>query len=572
MDEISELQKRRAINMIWNAARDYSFSPDFKAFDKEGRAELYWNCIIGALRRHYEYPKLARVFASFEVYEEGDEYEGLLWLGLENCVYLREVPDRPALSGLRREYAERFVSVCGSLAPEDFHLYEHLAYGHFCRVLGREDPENPYDKALLDEMEFSPELTTDEIVERAKRLFARWFQINTEAKKREFRLPGISLKRKLRGRVRKRYRKFGIGLADHPDQLYSDADGNSGAEIVDTRTRMTAEELRGFMAEKYGKSLYDRRQTEEIERRLCTGNHLNCHLHFTRGEPVPGHIRNGFEALQKEREAAQIERNRRYYQEHLAQNYTAVRKLTEKIQNSVLLHLQPSPVKANAGALNGGKVWRAVALGDEKVFIRDEQGNMGDLSVDILLDASTSQKRRQEIVSNQGYILAEALLNCGIPCRVSAFCSMTGYTILRIYRDYHQQRKENRRIFDYVSNGCNRDGLAIRAMHDLMNRTGYEHKILIILSDVKPNDIRRIQSRDGSEPIPYEEGAGVTDTAYEVRRARSDGISVICAFTGDDEDLPSAKLVYGRDFATIRSLDRLADSIGLLLQNQIRNL
>ena len=64
----------------------------------------------------------------------------------------------------------------------------------------------------------------------------------------------------------------------------------------------------------------------------------------------------------------------------------------------------------------------------------------------------------------------------------------------------------------------------------------------------------------------------MTDTAYEVRRARADGIAVICAFTGDDEDLPSAKLVYGRDFATIRSLDRLADSIGLLLQNQIRNL
>ena len=572
MDEVSELQKRRAINMIWNAARDYSFSPDFKAFDDEGRAELYWNCIIGALRRHYEYPKLARVFASFSLYEEGDEYEGLLWLGLENCVYLRELPERPALAELRLEYAERFVSAYGELAPEDFHLYEHLAYGHFCRVLGREAPENPYDRSLLDELEFPAELTTDEIVERAKRLFARWFQINTEAKKREFRLPGISLKRKLRGRVKKRYRKFGIGFADHPEHLYSDGDGNSGAEIVDTRTRMTAEELRSFMAEKYGKSLYDLRQTAEIERRLCTGNHTNCHLHFTKGEPAPGHIRNGFEALQKERETAQIERNRRYYQEHLAQNYTAVRKLTEKIQNSVLLHLQPSPVKANAGTLNGGKVWRAVELGDEKVFIRDEQGNMGDLSVDILLDASTSQKRRQEIVSNQGFIIAEALLNCGVPCRVSAFCSMTGYTILRIYREYHEQRGANSRIFDYVSNGCNRDGLAIRAMHDLMNRTGYEHKILIILSDVKPNDIRRIQSRDGSEPIPYEEGAGVTDTAYEVRRARADGISVICAFTGDDEDLPSAKLVYGRDFATIRSLDRLADSIGLLLQNQIRNL
>ena len=572
MDEVSELQKRRAINIIWNAARDYSFSPDFKAFDADGRAELYWNCIIGAVRRHYEYAKLAKVFASFAQYEESDCYEGLLWLGLENCVFLREVRERPAIAALRREYAERFVAAYGSLAPEDFHLYEHLAYAHFCRVLGREDRENPYDRKLLDELEFGPDLSTDEIVERAKSLFQQWFQINTEAKKREFSLPLLSLRRRPRGKIKKRYRKFAIGLADHPEHLYSEADGNTGAETESIRTHLTAEELRSFMAEKYGKPLYDRRQIGEIERRLCTGNHTNCHLHFTRGEPVPGHIRNGFEALQKEREAAQIERNRRYYQEHLAQNYTAVRKLTEKIQNSVLLHLQPSPVKANAGSLCGGRVWRATRLGDERVFIRDEQGNMGDLSVDILLDASTSQKRRQEIVSNQGYIIAEALSLCGIPCRVSAFCSMTGYTIMRIYRDYNEQRGSNRRIFEYVSNGCNRDGLAIRAMHYLMSQGSCEHKILIILSDVKPNDIRRIQTQDGSEPIPYEGGAGVTDTAYEVRRARAEGIAVICVFTGEDEDLPAARTVYGRDFARIRSIDQLADTVGLLIQNQIKNI
>ena len=572
MDEVSELQKRRAVNIIWNAAHDYSFSPDFKAYDADGNAELYFNCIIGAVRRHYEYPKLARVFASFMAYEEGDEYEALLWLGLENCVYLREVPERPALKALRRDYAERFVAAYGALPPEDFHLYEHLAYAHFCRVLGREDRENPYDRKLLDALEFSPEMSTDEIVERAKSLFAQWFQINTEAKKRTLQLPGLSRLWKPKRRVKKRYRKFGIGFADHPEHLYQDGEGIQHPETEDTRTRMTAEELRAFMAEKYGKSLLDARQARELERRLCTGNHANCHLHLTKGEPVPGHIRNGFEALQKEREAAQIERNRRYYQEHLAQNYTAVRKLSEKIQNSMLLHLQPSPVRANAGQLDGGRVWRGILLGDDKLFTRNEQGNMGDLSVDILLDASTSQKRRQETVSNQGYIIAEALCQCRIPCRVSSFCSMTGYTILRVYRDYLDPGSANRRIFDYVSNGCNRDGLAIRMLHHLMNESGCAHKILIILSDVKPNDIRRIQTKDGSDPIPYEAGAGVTDTAFEVRRARADGIAVICAFTGEDEDLPAAKLVYGRDFAAIRSLDRLADSIGQLLQNQIRNL
>ena len=102
MSEITELQKRRAVNTIWNGAHDYSFEPDFKAYDAEGRAELYWNLLLGALRRHYEYPKLQKLFAAFAAEEEGETYEGLLWLGLENCVYQRELPERPVLAVLRR--------------------------------------------------------------------------------------------------------------------------------------------------------------------------------------------------------------------------------------------------------------------------------------------------------------------------------------------------------------------------------------------------------------------------------------------------------------------------------------
>ena len=58
--------------------------------------------------------------------------------------------------------------------------------------------------------------------------------------------------------------------------------------------------------------------------------------------------------------------------------------------------------------------------------------------MDILLDASTSQKDRQETVSTQGYLIAEALTRCRIPCRVMSFCSMTGFTILRIFRGYDE--------------------------------------------------------------------------------------------------------------------------------------
>lgn len=565
--EISEIQKKRAVNIIWNGAKDHSFSPDFKAFDAEGKADLYWNCIIGAVRHQYEYSKLEEIFRGFSQYEDSDMYESLLWLGLENCVFGRELRERPVLTELRKEYAESFLRCYET--SETHRLYDALATGHFMRVLGREPKLDGYDRKLLDELEFSPELSTDEIVSRSKELFMRWFQIHTEEQKKKKRSPPAVFARQ-KGSGKQRVRKFGIGFADHPGNIYGGSGAGEQDKEREIKTKLSAAQLREFMTGKYGKPIYNTRELSEIERKLCTGNHTGCSLHFTRGEPSREIILNAFEALQKQKEARQIEKNRQFFYANLAKNRIAIAKLTGEVQNSVLMHLQPVEVRSGTGKLCGGKTWRAVKLDDDKVFTRTEQDDIGNLSVDILLDASTSQKYRQETVSSQGYMIAESLTRCNIPCRVISFCSMTGYTILRVFRDY-EDRRGNDKIFEYVSNGCNRDGLAIRAAHYLMNQSSYEHKILIILSDVKPNDIKKIRSSD-DEMIPYEQQAGLVDTALEVRRARADGIAVVCVFTGDDEDVPSAKMVYGRDFARIQSLDKLADTVGMLIRNQIKNL
>lgn len=569
MNEVSELQKRRAENIIWNAAKSHAFTPDFKAYDADARADLYWNTIIGAVRRHYDYPKLEAVFRSFLEEEDADVYEGLLWLGLENAVFEKEWKERPVLELLRRDYAERYLS--SLRVVNDMPLYDTVALAHYRRVLGLPDGLDPYTAGLVDEIEFSGEMTTEEIVARAGELFARWFQIRIKERaeeKKKRRVPfGIKKGKKSKGR----YRKFGLGFVDHPSNLYGGERVGKQDPEAQRLSSMSESELRAFMEAKYGKSAFDRRQTAEMERSLCTGNHASCHVLITRGEKGSAKIQNGFEALQREREQKQVERNRAFFTEHLAERRTSIERLSARIQNSVLLHLQPSPVRSNSGALQGGRAWRALYLNDERVFERTEQGDMGDLSVDILLDASTSQSRRQAIVSNQGYIIAESLNRCNIPCRVMAFCSMTGYTILRVFRSY-EERGANGRIFEYVSNGCNRDGLGIRMAHYLIGKEHFEHKILIVLSDAKPNDVVRMRRKESGEYTNYEQQNGIRDTAFEVRSARADGIHVICVFTGADEDVPSARLIYGRDFARIQSLDKLADTVGMLLQNQIKNM
>ena len=569
MNEVSELQKRRAENMIWNAAKCHTFTPDFKAYNSDAQADLYWNTIIGAVRRHYEYAKIEAVFRSFMAEEDADIYEALLWLGLENAVYEREKDERPVLTQLRQEYASRFLSQIR--VDHDLPLDDRMARAHYQRALGQVPQLDAYNKKLLDELEFSREMTTDEIVARARELFERWFQIRIE-ERREERKKRAHVFGFRKGRSAKgRYRRFGLGFADHPHNLYGGEQVGQQDEAQQRLSSMSAQELRSFMEAKYGKSAFSERETRELERAICTDNHAGCHILITKGEKGTAKIQNGFEALQREKEARQVVTNRAYYSDHLAERRTAIDRLAGKIQNSILLHLQPSSVRANAGALEGGRAWRALYLNDERVFVRDEQNNMGDLSVDILLDASTSQTSRQAIVSNQGYIIAESLNRCGIPCRVMGFCSMTGYTILRIFRDY-QERRCNDRIFDYVSNGCNRDGLAIRMAHALISREHYEHRILIVLSDAKPNDVVKVKRKEDGEYINYEMQTGIRDAAFEVRSARADGISVICVFTGDDRDVPSAKTIYGRDFARIQTLDKLADTVGMLLQNQIKSM
>ena len=64
--------------------------------------------------------------------------------------------------------------------------------------------------------------------------------------------------------------------------------------------------------------------------------------------------------------------------------------------------------------------------------------------------------------------------------------------------------------------------------------------------------------------LSYDAVRALTDTAHEVRRLRAEGISVVCVFTGEDENLPAARMVYGPDFVRIRDFSSFADAVGKL--------
>ena len=63
--ELSDFETRRADNLIWNGAGDYGIETGLRVFDAEGRAQLYWNTVIGAVHRHYTWDELLELYESF---------------------------------------------------------------------------------------------------------------------------------------------------------------------------------------------------------------------------------------------------------------------------------------------------------------------------------------------------------------------------------------------------------------------------------------------------------------------------------------------------------------------------
>lgn len=577
---IHSQQKQRALNIIWNAAADYTVKSEFEGYDAEGRADLYWNYIIGAVHRHCDFARLQSYFDRVRPDPNRPFYEGLAWIGLENYAFAKSRDERPVLESLRQAYAE---SVLAGRRPEAFYyLIDEISKAHFARALGQNPPVRDQVAALLEMLEFDAAATTEEIVLRLNQVVDQHFPLAQDRKKSplfhidlpfRFNLP---LKKKHPGGLQNPF--LDISLLN----LFNTAASTPGEEPAETdkkakhsRKSLSWEAIkeqqeskaRETIQARYGLSMLSEAQTRALEQQLCTGNHKDCRLHFTRGEFAAQTESDHRKAVLKQRE-----KNRQHFKENLARNHNSILKLTNIIKNTLLIHFEPSTYRSESGQLVSGRVWRNLHLNDNRVFLKSTRDDIGSLSVDLLLDASGSQIDRQEMLASQGYIIAESLQRCQIPVRVFSFCTNSNFTVINLFRNYDETSK-NDAVFNYRASGCNRDGLAIRTVLHLIEKTHYDHRILIVLSDGKPVDPHGIGgNRTDPDLNFYADTVGVNDAALEVRRGRLNGISILCVFTGLDEDIPAAQKIYGNDLVFIKSPEKFADIVGVLLKNELRNI
>ncbi len=417
---------------------------------------------------------------------------------------------------------------------------------------------------LLDELAAPGDSTEAQLIQRTERVLYTWFRRARRAADDRQWAAWVGRKRDKSGGVHF-VRPNALRALSH------DAPGGSGGLQKQTlfsflQGRTPEPILRRYVEDCFGASMLTPGQLSEAERTLCTGVHKNCRLHFTRGEPV-GRAPAPEAAWDAAHFRQQREKNRAYYQEHLVENKLAIAQLTQKLQNTLLLRAEDEGGTGRAGRLQPELAWRAGALGDERVFSRRSPQEPGELSVDLLLDGSASQNRQQEKLATQAYLIAESLSRCRIPVRVTAFCSVSGCTVLRVLRDYDHP-EQNEGVFDYVAAGWNRDGLALRAMGWLLRQRRSEQSLLLVLSDASPNDDQRIPNGLGG--WAYTGKRGVDDTAAEAAALRLRGVLPVCLFTGSDREVPDARRIYGQAMERLPAIGWLADAVTRLIRGQLR--
>lgn len=573
-------QQRRAINLVWTASGDYQFEPQFLALKSNGEPDFYMNCVIGLVHKWFGDETQKRLFAHWTGDVRQSTFDDLAWLALENAVYEKELPERPVLEALRYTHAEEFFASEYQLSRQEWMDKNQLVYSlqseRWKKVLSQKPPLlAPWEKGLGEALACPGTMSGEELEAAVLAAFEKYLQFDgTVHKKEPFRLhfgdKWAPLLAKLMPVEIVRTDDLTIGRSAAAGENGMVRASNALRAQLHSNERETQD--RNYIERCFGRSIYSPQRLARIEQQLCTGNHLGCHLWFTRGENAPDKPMSADTQRLYEQAEEQAKRNRAAFSHDNALYQNALLRLTEQIRNCMLVHQQPDRVTARQGFLDGTKVWREPILRDDRVFLRADEEPHPGFTVDLMLDGSASRLHCQETIAIQGYILAKSLASCGIPVRVTSFCSLRGYTVLRILKDLGDKNGE-RKVFDYFAAGWNRDGLALRGAGELMRSAPADKHLLILLTDASPDDSHNILP-SGKVPLSrdYDGQAGIDDTADEVRALRAQGVRVAAVFMGENESVPAANAIYGRDLARIRRMDQLAAAAGRLIQTEIQEL
>lgn len=211
---------------------------------------------------------------------------------------------------------------------------------------------------------------------------------------------------------------------------------------------------------------------------------------------------------------------------------------------------------------------RAGVAMDGRMYVEHRPARR-ELAVALLADVSASTdgwvsdtRRIVDVEKEALLVVCEALDALGDRYGISAFSGENADNVAVLPLKTFDERRSltvERRIAALDADGYTRVGAAIRHVTAALGRERTARRLLLILSDGKPNDVD-----------VYEGPYGVEDTRQAVAEARRQGVSVFC-LTVDREAPHYAGRIFGRDgFAILRRTDELPSVVIEVLQRLLR--
>lgn len=585
IDEYRLELENRIRNLLWTVSGDYQLDmkPDVSLFLRSKAIALYDGIKQGALARYYDKDMLGLYLVKKIFLQAGEnELTFVAQLCIEEAIGDKICEERPGIRDMQRQCMEDILEQEFDILPDLRDIPGRLKVAVLRRRLN--NGEWHVEKKLQPFMELIERAgnSTDtlELIRVIDELYNRLMDPNFESMHGTLEqvlavtmedLTEYSWEDFLSEEM---YEEV---LESYAEQLTNSVSGLENSAVTEEmeekrQKKRSVKVVTPEMLEKaytyvelnYGKSYLSEAEEKKINYQMCRGIHSDCSLYFTEGI-LKNPVKSNYQY-----EYAKRLRNKNiwlYHDKHriVKHNITV---LTETLRKSLVLRSETQTVLSDRGMIVPSRLWRIGRTNDAKLFQQELKGEISGFVVDVLIDASGSQMKRQGDVALQAYIISEALSNVDIPYRVMSFCTFWDYTIMHRFRRYDDPRSENDNIFNYVTSSNNRDGLAIRtAGYDLLQREE-EKKIMIILSDGRPYDVI-INRPNAKNPEPYQGKAAIADTATEVRRLRNLDVSVLGVFAGEEKDLATEKKIFGKDFAYIRDIANFSKIVGRYLTKQL---
>lgn len=585
IDEYRLELENRIRNLLWTVSGDYQLDmkPDVSLFLRSKAIALYDGIKQGALARYYDKDMLGLYLVKKIFLQAGEnELTFVAQLCIEEAIGDKICEERPGIRDMQRQCIEDILEQEFDILPDLRDIPGRLKVAVLRRRLN--NGEWHVEKKLQPFMELIERAgnSTDtlELIRVIDELYNRLMDPDFESMHGTLEqvlavtmedLTEYSWEDFLSEEM---YEEV---LESYAEQLTNSVSGLENSAVTEEmeekrQKKRSVKVVTPEMLEKaytyvelnYGKSYLSEAEEKKINYQMCRGVHSDCSLYFTEGI-LKNPVKSNYQY-----EYAKRLRNKNiwlYHDKHriVKHNITV---LTETLRKSLVLRSETQTVLSDRGMIVPSRLWRIGRTNDAKLFQQELKGEISDFVVDVLIDASGSQMKRQGDVALQAYIISEALSNVDIPYRVMSFCTFWDYTIMHRFRRYDDPRSENDNIFNYVTSSNNRDGLAIRtAGYDLLQREE-EKKIMIILSDGRPYDVI-INRPNAKNPEPYQGKAAIADTATEVRRLRNLDVSVLGVFAGEEKDLVTEKKIFGKDFAYIRDIANFSKIVGRYLTKQL---